>query len=58
MQNLKNNTNELIYKTEQTHKLEHEFMVTKEEMAGDNQECGINGYTLLYTKQINSKNLL
>ena len=55
MQNLKNDTNELIYKTETDPDLENKLMVTKGERWG---EAGINIYTQLYIKQIINKDLL
>ena len=50
MWNLKNNTNESIYKTEIDSNLEIKFMVTKGESRGRNQKYEINRYKLLYTK--------
>ena len=38
--------------------IENKFMVTKGESGGGNWEFGINRYTRLYIKQINSKDLL
>ena len=58
MWNLKNETNELIYKTKTDS--ENKFRVTKGgkwEGGGINQEVGISIYTLLHIKQIN-KDLL
>ena len=57
MWNLKNNTNESIYKTEtdsQTQKTDF----PKGKGGQINQVCGINRYTLLYIKQISNKYLL
>ena len=62
MWNLKNNTNESIYKTEtdsQTQKTN--LWLPKGKGGGGvegeiNQEFGINRYTLLYVKQININN--
>ena len=55
MWNLKNDTNELIYKTD----IDDKLMVNKGERGGGiNQEFGINIYTLLYIKQITNKDLL
>ena len=58
--NLKNNTNESIYKTETDSQIEHKLMVTKGEWewGGINQEYGINRYKLLYIKQISNNDLL
>ena len=64
MWNLKNDTNELIYKTEtdsQTQKIN--LQLPKGIVGGGwvgeiNQEVGINRYTLLYIEQINNKDLL
>ena len=58
--NLKYDTNELIHKTEtdlQTQKI-NLWLPKREGEGGINQEFGINIYTLLYTKQINDKDLL
>ena len=49
MQSLKNDTNELIYKTERLTELENEFMVTRGKRERDRAwEFGIDMYTLLY----------
>ena len=59
MWNLKNNTNELIYKTEtdsQTQKQTYGYQWGKG--GGINQEYGINRYTPIYIKQITNKDLL
>ena len=60
MWNLKNNTNEFIYKTEsdsQTQKVN--LWLPKGKWRGRiNEEFGISRYTLLYTKQIYNKDLL
>ena len=47
---LKNNTNELICKTERLTNIENKLMVTKGEtwQGGINQELGMNTHTLLY----------
>ena len=62
MWNLKNNTNEFIYKTEtdsQTQKTNLWLPKGKGwEGGGINQEYEINRYTPLYIKQINNKYLL
>ena len=60
MQNLKIDTNELIYKIEtdsQTQKT-HLYLPKRTGGGGVNQEFGINIYTLLYIKQITNKDLL
>ena len=57
MQNLKYDSNELIYKTEtdsQTQKTNLQLPKGKGR-GGINQESGINRYTLFYIKQINNK---
>ena len=59
--NLKNDTNELIYKTEidsQTQKTTLWLRKGKGGEGGINQEFGNNRYTLLYIKQIINKDLL
>ena len=59
MLNLKNDTNELIYKTEidpQTQKTN--LWLSKGKGEGISQEDRINRYTLLYIKQIANKDLL
>ena len=60
MQNLKNDTNELIYKTEkdsQTQKTN--LWLPRGRLGGGiNQEIGIHIYILLYVKQILNKDLL
>ena len=59
MQNLKKDTNELIYKTEvdpQTQKIN--LWLPKGKGGEINQEFEINIYTVLYIKQINNKGLL
>ena len=51
MRNLKNNTNELTYKTERLTDIENKLMVTKGEAGegrGIDLDLGINIYTLLY----------
>ena len=57
MRNLeRNDTNELIYKTEIDSQTENEFMVTTrgyEWGEGIIREFGVNMYTLLYLKWIN-----
>ena len=58
MWNLKNNTNEFIYKTEiDSQKQKTNLWLPKEKGGGGgiNQEFGINIYTLLYIKQITNK---
>ena len=52
MWNLKSDTNELIYKTETDSQTENKLMVTQGESGG------ISRHTLLYIKDINSKDLL
>ena len=61
MCNLKNDTNELIYKVEtdsQTQKTNLWLPTGKGRGVVINQEVGINIYTILYIKQIINKNLL
>ena len=64
MQNLKrNNTNELIYKTERLTNLENELITirgTRGERWGEGivREFGTDMYTLLYLKWITNKDLL
>ena len=61
MQNLKrNDTNELIYKTETDSRLREQTMVTRGEGWGEGivREFGIDMYTLLYLKWITNKDLL
>ena len=49
MRNSKNDTNELIYKTETDSDIENKLTVTKGKGREEkNQEFGINIYTLLY----------
>ena len=57
---LKNDTNELIYKTETDSDLENELMVTRGKgwRGGIVREFGIDIYTLLYLKWITNKDLL
>ena len=58
---LKNDTNELIYKTEtdlQISKTNLWLPKGKCEGGGINQELGINTHTLLYIRQITNKDLL
>ena len=52
MQNLKNDANEIIYKTEMDSDIENKLTVIKKEKGerGINWELGINMYTLLYIK--------
>ena len=58
MQNLKNDTNDLFTKQEDS-QTENKRMVTKgKRRARIMQEIGINRYTLLYIKQITNKDLL
>ena len=60
MQNVKNNANRSIYKTEtdsQTQKT-NLWLPKGERGKGINLECGINGLKLPYTKQISNKDLL
>ena len=57
----KNDTNELIYKTEtDSQTLKTNLWLPSEESGGGgiNQEIGVNIYTLLYIKQIINKDLL
>ena len=56
--NLKNDTNELIYKTEISSNIENKLMVTTVERGVINYEFGINRYSPLFIKQINNKDLL
>ena len=55
-----NDTNELIQETETDSNLKKKLMVTKGEMlrGGINQEFEINIYTLVYIRQIISKDLI
>ena len=47
----KNDTNELIYKTNRLTDIENKLMVTKGEVGvGTDEECVVNRYKLLYTK--------
>ena len=51
MWNLKNDTNELIYKTETRRTdIENKLMITKGKAGGMNQEFGNNRYILLNIK--------
>ena len=56
----KNDTNELIYKTETDSDLENELMVTRGGGWGGGivREFGIDMYTLLYLQWITNKDLL
>ena len=56
----KNGANEHIYKTERVTNVENKLMVTKrgKQKGGINWETEIDTYTLLYKKQITSRNLL
>ena len=61
MWNLKNGTNEPIYKTEiESQKQKTKLMITKGAKGGGgiNWEIGIDIQTLLYIKQITNKNLI
>ena len=60
MWNLRNNTNESIYKTETVSQTKNKLMVRKKERGegGIHQEYGINRYKLLYIKYISNKNFL
>ena len=56
---LKNDTNELIYKTETDSQTENKLLVTKEERRGGmDWEFGISRCKLLYIEWINNKVLL
>ena len=58
MWNLKNDTNELIYKT-QTHRYRKQtYGYQRGNWGGINWELGINRNTLLCIKQVNSEDLL
>ena len=54
-QNLKNGTNEPIYKTNRLTDVENKLMVIKVRISW---EIGIDIYTLLYITQVTNKNLL
>ena len=57
--NLKEDANELIYKTETASQTENKLMVTQGEEGYEiNEEFGIGRYKELYVKQINNKVLL
>ena len=59
MESKKNDTNELIYKTEtDTQTQKTKLWLPKEKGGRINQEFGINIYTLLHIKQITNKDLL
>ena len=60
MWNIKNNTNESVYKTEtdsQTWKMNLWLTKVRESRGGTHQEYGINRYKLFYIKQISNKDL-
>ena len=58
MWNLKNGTNEHIYKRETDSQTRKTISWLSKGSGRVNKEFGINGYTLLYIKEINNKNLL
>ena len=59
MWNLKNNTNELLYKTKtDSQTQEINLWLLKGKGGGINKEFGINRYILLYVKQIANKDPL
>ena len=59
MWNRKYDTNELIYKTKQTHrqKINCGYQRGRRGRVGINEEFGISRYKLLYIKQISNKTL-
>ena len=51
----KKDTNKLLYKTEIDSQRENKLMVTKRKGRQINLKSGIHKYTLLHTKQVNTK---
>ena len=60
MWNLKNDTNDLIYKTEMNLQTQKTILLFVKGKRGgrDKLGVGVNRYTLLYINEINSKDLL